>query len=159
MLLLINVLCLVLVIFMAKKVEKIPADNEHEELISTWCGGIVAICVIWILAFIVSISTGIDVSKLSVLDEKISLYEEENQRIEMQMNELTASYMDHEADVFKNMAAESSINIALITPELKSNELVMAQITTYKANNDAIKHLKEKKINGKIARWWLYFGN
>ena len=159
MLLLINVLCLVLVIFMVKKVEKIPADNEHEELISTWCGGIVAICVIWILAFIVSIPIGIDVSKLSVLDEKISLYEEENQRIEMQMDELTASYMDYEADVFKNMAAESSINIALITPELKSNELVMAQLTTYKANNDAIKHLKEQKINGKIFRWWLYFGN
>lgn len=159
MLLVINVLCLILVVLLVKKIDKIPADYEHEDLIGTWCGGLIAICVIWILAFVISILTGINVSKLSVLDEKISLYEEENQRIEMQMNELTASYMDHEADIFKNMASESSINIALIIPELKSNELVMAQLTTYKANNDAIKSLKEEKINGKIARWWLYFGN
>ena len=77
----------------------------------------------------------------------------------MQMDELTSSYMNYESDVFKNISSESSINIALITPELKSNELVMEQLKTYKTNNEAIKYLKGQKINGKISRWWLYFGH
>lgn len=157
MLLLINVLCLVLVIFLLKEIKKILYQDV--DLMDLLYGGLVAVFVIWITAFIITIIIGINVSKLSVLDEKISLYEEENQRIEMQMDELTASYMEYEADVFNNMASESSINIALITPELKSNELVMEQLKTYKTNNEAIKYLKGQKINGKISRWWLYFGH
>lgn len=160
MLLLVNVLCLILFAFLVRKSIKLtPTDTEYKKLRERYDDCLIAIGSIWAFVFIISIFLCIDISRLSVLDEKISLYEEENQRIEMQMDELTSSYMNYESDVFKNISSGSSINIALITPELKSNELVMEQLKTYKTNNEAIKYLKGQKINGKISRWWLYFGH
>lgn len=50
--------------------------------------------------------------------------------------------------------------MTLITlyPELKSDKLVQKQINIYVDNNKKIKILKEKQINGKVLKWWLYFG-
>jgi hypothetical protein len=43
-------------------------------------------------------------------------------------------------------------------PDLKADTLVQKQIETYVANNNTIKELRTDKINGKVYRWWLYFG-
>ena len=43
-------------------------------------------------------------------------------------------------------------------PELKADTLVQQQITVHTENNAKIKELKEKKIDLKLSKWWLYFG-
>lgn len=157
MLLLFNLICPCLLIFINRKLGK-TTEETPKCVEDHLCGWFFTICVVWLIAFIFAAALILSISKLLVIDDKISLYEEENLKIETQMNELTSAYMDYESDIFKNIAAESSINVALIIPELKSNELVMSQLTTYKENNEQIKKLKERKIEGKINKWWLYFG-
>ena len=95
------------------------------------------------------------------LDEKIKMYKEENQKIEAQIDVVVQNYMNYESSTFKDIKIDTSQNSMVLVslyPELKSDELMKAQIKTYQKNNDAIKKLKEKKIDVKANKWWLYFG-
>lgn len=90
---------------------------------------------------------------------KISMYQEENTKIETQIGDLVKNYMDYESDTYKEFKNESSITLVNLYPELKSDELVQKQMNVYLSNNDKIKELKEKEIDTKIGKWLLYFGN
>lgn len=90
---------------------------------------------------------------------KISMYQEENTKIETQIGDLVKNYMDYESDTYKEFKNESSITLVNLYPELKSDELVQKQMNIYLSNNDKIKELKEKEIDTKIGKWLLYFGN
>ena len=128
-------------------------DDNGSGILPSLAGGFgVVISLIGTIYFISS------VVNLSVVDNKISMYQEENQIIENQIAEAVKQYQEYENEVFTEIAPESYITLVSIYPELKADELVKKQIDVYLENNKKIKELKENKINGDISRWWLYFG-
>lgn len=116
--------------------------------------------VIAILAVIVMIPLGIMCSTETTIDERISLYEEENARIEQQVAETVNHYMTYEQETFDKIVPDDIDPTFIVTmfPELNSSELVKSQIEIYQYNNMEIKSLKEKKLIVKVYKWWLYFG-
>lgn len=93
-----------------------------------------------------------------VIDEKIDMYLEENEKIENQIDNLVKNYMSYESDTYEKFKSNDAVTLVSLYPELKSDELVNRQITTYQNNNDKLKELKEQKINARVYRWWLFFG-
>ena len=94
----------------------------------------------------------------SAIEDKIAMYQQENNKIESQIDELVTNYMKYENETFDKFKAESSMTVVSLYPELKSDTLVQSQIETYAKNNNKIKRLKEDKIMRSVSRWWLYFG-
>lgn len=95
----------------------------------------------------------------STIDSKISMYEEENAKIEESIRTFAQSYMDFESETFSDLKNEDAISLITLYPELKSDTLVQKQIEAYLDNNAKIKELKEEKINVSKNRWLLYFGS
>ena len=93
-----------------------------------------------------------------IVDEKIAMYQEENTKIEKQIDTLVSNYMNYESDTYEKFKSESSITLVSMYPELKSDKLVEEQISVYEENNKKIRDLKEDKINLKVKKWWLHFG-
>ena len=96
------------------------------------------------------------------LSQKISMYQEENERIENQINLVVNKYQEYEKDTyekFKDDYSEMDV-VALVSmyPELKSDALIQKQIDVYVKNNESIKELKGKKIDLSHYKWFLYFG-
>lgn len=112
-----------------------------------------------VVGVIVATSLAVQVSNLSVIDQKIAMYEQENTKIEQQIETAVTSYQQHEKDVFTEVKPDSYMQLVSIYPELKSDTLVKEQIKTYQSNNKKIKELKVTAINGNVKRWWLYFGH
>lgn len=112
-----------------------------------------------VICIVVAIPLAIQVSNLSVIDQKIAMYEQENTKIEQQIETAVTVYQQHEKDVFTEVKPNSYMQLVSIYPELKSDTLVKEQIKTYQSNNKKIKELKVTAINGNVKRWWLYFGH
>ena len=94
------------------------------------------------------------------IDQKIQMYQEENQKIEASVNAAVESYMKHEEKVFDKLDGSDSVTTLLIRfPELTSDNLVQKQIGIYQANNEKIKSLKNDKINLSTKRFLVYFGH
>ena len=110
------------------------------------------------ISLVAIIILGIDVKSLSVIDDRIVMYEEENARIEQQIADVVEQYQKYETDIFMEVAPESAVTMVSLYPELKSDSLVQAQIEVYTENNKTIKDLRDQKIKGNVYRWWLYFG-
>ena len=108
--------------------------------------------------FVIGIFLWISVSNGKTIDEKIAMYQEENTKIEKQIDTLVSNYMDYESDTYEKFKSESSITLVSMYPELKSDKLVEEQISVYEENNKKIREFKEDKINLKVKKWWLYFG-
>mgnify|MGYP004518358725 FL=1 len=95
----------------------------------------------------------------SVIDHKIEMYQEENTKIEQEVDNLVKEYIDHEHDTFAELKEEkNAITLVTLFPELKSDSLVKQQIEIHVKNNTKIKKLKEEKIDISLAKWKLYFG-
>lgn len=112
-----------------------------------------------LVCLIAVIGLTIGVVNLSVIDQKIEMYEQENIKIEQQVETAVKAYQEHEKDVFTSVKTDSYMQLVTLYPELKSDTLVQTQIETYQENNAKIKELKEQAINGNVKRWWLYFGH
>ena len=127
-------------------------------------GGLISIFGL-IASIVVIIWITVDVSQivgLKTVDQRITMYEEENRKIEQDVATIVKDYMNYEQNTYK-MATEEidSSSLLVLTelyPELKANELVKKQIEIYTENNNKIKELKEEKINNQTCKWWLYFG-
>ena len=89
----------------------------------------------------------------SIVDKKIAMYEEENIRIENQIDVIVKEYQKYEVEVYDTMTA------AMLFPELTSNTLVQKQIEIYGNNNQQIKALKTEKFKHELYGWWLFFKN
>ena len=111
-----------------------------------------AVCLFFLIGNITKIVDG------RIIDDQIALYTEENAKIETAIDELVTEYMEFESNTFIELKNDSSITLVSLYPELKSDELVKAQIETYQANNSEIKRLKEKKLKITTYKWWVYFG-
>lgn len=110
------------------------------------------------LALAATISLAVSVSFSGTVDEKISMYTEQNAKIESQIEAAVEKYMTHESETFSSVSPESAITLVALYPELKSDTLISSQIDIYIKNNAKIVELQETKINASVARWWLYFG-
>lgn len=116
-------------------------------------GGLTAIA-----SFIAAIVLIFTCSTLSVIDERITMYEEENAIIEQQIADAVEQYQQYETEIFTETKSDSAITLVALYPELKADTLVQKQIEVYFANNEKIKELKEEQIMASVYRWWLYFG-
>lgn len=132
------------------------AESVHFDVIG-FLLALVSIIVIIILAFMEVYCVGSLFDSIKA-EEKIAMYQEENSKIESQINELVEKYMDYESETLSEFKSESSITLVSLYPELKSDTLVQTQITTYTENNNIIKELKEMLIDRSVYRWMLYFG-
>lgn len=92
------------------------------------------------------------------VDQKIKMYETQNQQLERKIDVTVKSYMNHEKDTYKEFKAGDGMALITTYPELRSNELVKEQMNTYQSNNRKIAKLKEKEIDCNITKWWVYFG-
>lgn len=92
------------------------------------------------------------------LDDKITMYEQENTAIEQSVDVLVKDYYKHESDIYSSLKPENAVLFASAYPELQSNELATKQLEIYVDNNNKIKELKEDQINLSKNRFWLYFG-
>lgn len=108
--------------------------------------------------FVIAIVLGVLVSNGRTIDEKISMYQEENNKIEKQLDTLVSNYMNYESNTYEKFKSESSVTLVSMYPELKSDKLVEEQISVYEENNKKIRELKEDKIDLKVKKWLLYFG-
>lgn len=91
------------------------------------------------------------------VDKKIEIYKEENKKIESDVSIAVSSYQDYENSTFKEIIDNPTV-LAVVCPELKSNELVSKQIDLYIKNNQKIKDLKLTKASKDIYEFLLYFG-
>ena len=115
-----------------------------------------AICAVGLLVTICIFAP--KVAKENIFDEKIAMYEEENQKIEQEIDRIVQEYLKHEKDTYTDLKAEESpITLITLFPEIKADELVQRQIRIYVANREEIKKLKEEKIDLEIWKWVLYF--
>ncbi|OAQ57066.1 hypothetical protein [Enterococcus thailandicus] len=128
------------------------ADRESTE-------GMFAVgTVVVMLGLLMIASNSVDVVKGRTYDKKIEMYQEENKKIENQIDLIVRKYMTHEDETLKKAKYESSMTLVSLYPELKSDSLVKEQIKIYNKNNSKIKELKESQIDVTTAKWWLYFG-
>ena len=149
MIILLTIICVICFV-----IEVVNEDNDNAALVFAALG--ILVCGILDLLAIVAC---VDSYKNGwTAKDKIKMYEEENVKIEEQIDTLVKQYMKYEGDTLKEFKSDSSITLVTMYPELKSDALVTAQINTYIANNNKIKELKEAAINLKIGKWLLYFG-
>lgn len=100
----------------------------------------------------------VTVANLSVIDDRIAMYQEENSKIERQIADIVEQYQKYETDIFMDVAPDTAVTLVALYPELKSDTLVQSQIEVYTENNKMIKSLRDQQIKGDVSRWWLYFG-
>lgn len=152
MILLIFGICILMIVGGFILDEKTGADSDI-------CFGISGIgMVVGFFALVGLIIVGVNVKSLSVIDDRIAMYEEENARIEQQIADVVEQYQKYETDIFREVAPESAVTMVSLYPELKSDCLVRAQIEVYTENNKTIRDLRDKQIKDNVYRWWLYFG-
>jgi hypothetical protein len=121
--------------------------------------GVKIISGIMLVAFIIVECIILDnLSGSFVANEKIAMYEQENNNIQIEVATIVESYKLFEADTFQDLKTTSPTTLVNLYPQLQSNQLVEKQIDTYINNNFKIKELKENKINASVCKWWLYFG-
>lgn len=99
-----------------------------------------------------------DIYSYQGVAQKIKMYETQNQQLERKIDVTVKNYMDHEKDAYKEFKAGDGIALITTYPELRSNELVKEQMSTYQSNNRKIAKLKEKEIDCNVTKWWIYFG-
>lgn len=110
------------------------------------------------ISLIAFVCVSVSLSETTVIDDMIAMYAEENKNIENQIDAVVSKYMEFEGGTLTGLKSDSAITLVSLYPELKSDELVKTQIATYQANNEKLKELKEKKINTRVYKWWMYFG-
>lgn len=99
-----------------------------------------------------------DCAESRIIDEKIAVYQEENDSIEKDIESVIEQYMQHEKEVFKAAKVDSAITLVQLFPNLKSDALVKQQLEVYQNNNEQIKKLKTRKLECEKSKWLLYFG-
>lgn len=109
-----------------------------------------------IILLIAIIVVGANYSQSMVIDDKIALYQEENQKIETSIDVTVQQYKNYEQETFEKCKTDPTM-VLVMYPELKSNELITKQIDVYINNNEKIKKLKGDKLAYKVYDWWLFF--
>lgn len=156
MLIVFGVITIVLCIFCIFKKNRVPKyGDDIGWLLGAFFSGMTVLAVL----VAVAILTSQVATQGSIIDAKLAMCQEENQKIEAAIDTVIREYLDHEEKVYKKSESEDSIvTITIAYPELASSELVKDQIQLYRANKEEIMRLKNQKINLSEKRFWLYFG-
>ena len=134
----------------------ICAKKAEEEMEYWWILCTVVLIVLSIVVGIVFI--GLVCEYPYNIDQKLEMYAEENENIETKVKQTVQAYMNYEQETYKSLVENADLQTLLIKyPELNSNELVRAEIETYKENNNKIKELKDKAIDKKVMGFWYFF--
>ena len=152
MVLLIFGLSILLLILLFEKSMKSGVDDPYIE-------GVIVAFIVVLTSIIAAIGLTINVQRAGLIDEKLELAQTQNAEIETKVKVAVEDYIGHESETYKSLKPEEVMAAATVYPELQSNQLVQNELNLYEENNKKIAELKEQKINAKIARWWLYFGN
>lgn len=127
-------------------------DSEGSAVVCVITGiGAIILLVIVIIA-IFGAAEGVTISR------EIEMYEEENERIEQQLEKTISNYMQYEATTFKELKDTDVVSLVSLYPELQSDKLVQSQIDLYINNNQKLKDLKKKQIDVSKCKFYLYFG-
>lgn len=116
--------------------------------------GIIGIIIIFITAMIYSV----DVSKGLCLQDKLDMYEAENEQINNDIATTISNYMTYEQKTYVEFKPESATTLISLYPDLKSDTLIQSQIEIYLKNREKIIKIKEDIIELSVKKWWLYFG-
>ena len=120
--------------------------------------GIIVGGLITFVSLIVLIVGAVLISKNKIIDKKITIFTEENQRIETMVTTSVEKYLEHEFNVFDSLQGEDIQTLLVVYPEINSNELVKRQVEIFVENNNKIKELKTEKLNIQVWKFWVYFG-
>lgn len=153
MLTLLLILFIVLAVVVYKKYEDAPANVDQAYLGMFACAVIMAI-----LLFVGEFGVGVWFFSSMGAEEKAILVEESNSILEEQIQGVVQDYLKHEEKVYEEISPKEAVTMAMVYPELASNEIVKEQINTYKENQKAVLDYRKKAVNIGIARWWLFFG-
>lgn len=152
LLLIISITMLIISIIFNKK------GNEARKDTAGWFTSLILFGFTTIICLFVTLGFTASVVSSKYIAEKITMYTEQNNKIEEQINIVVKQYQEYESDTYAITSSESSITLVSLYPDLKSDELVKKQIKVYTDNNKQITELKEEQINAKACKWWLYFG-
>jgi len=152
LLFIISITMLIISIIFMEKNSKARKDT------TVWATSLIISSFATIICLIVTLGFTASVVKSKYIVEKITMYEQQNKQIEEQIDTVVKQYQEYESDTYIKISSESSITLVSLYPDLKSYELVKKQIKVYQDNNKKITELKEKQINAKASKWWLYFG-
>ena len=145
-----------IVIFSKKEVkfERETSDTGNGVFIT----GILATGIIILICTILGLCSIQNIVESNYIPQEINMYQQENNKIESNINVVVSNYLQHENKVFdKSKVKESSVMLVQTYPELKSNTIVEEQIKVYYSNNNKIKKLKDEYIKSNVSRWFLYF--
>ena len=95
-----------------------------------------------------------------IIDDKIAIIEEENGKIELQVEEAVKQYQNYESGIFTDASQDVDSDVLVLVeryPEIKSNVMVLKQIELYQQNNREIRELRLKKLDKYIYELWLFF--
>lgn len=129
---------------------------DYDTVFSPFASLIFVLSFMCIVLFFAEMTYISDLIDIPVIENKIIMYTEENEKIEKEISAIVENYMDHEKYVFdKNISIPALISLY---PELKSDSLVQNQIKIYQNNNNQIKSLKTKLIELQKSKFMVYFG-
>ena len=128
-------------------------DDNPYSYIGMFFGGLGTVACV-----IVMIVGGVIISENKTIDAKITMYNEENTRIETMVTTTVEKYLEHEFNIFDSLQGEDIQTLLVVYPEINSNELVKKQVEIFVENNNKIKELKEQKLNIEVWKFWVYFG-
>ena len=142
-----------------------PSSSRPYKEFSPGEGRMILGCIfLFILSFVIIGSSLKLFEARVVIPKKISVYLEQNQKIETQIGVTIEAYVNHKNQVYK-LQSDSDIQYSDILytlaayPDLKSNEFLIKHIESYISNNAAISDLREEQICGSYHAFWLYFGS
>ena len=158
MIVLLSVILLAAFILGIVAVRHVPDNVDKVEKVFAYIGFIINAFLL-IGTLVLAFALSYEISTSYTIDEKISMYEEENAKIERSIGTTAKNYMKFESDTYTDLKDKDFMCLVSIYPELKSDKSVQQQIKRYNDNNEKIKQLKEDKINVSKDRWLLYFGH
>lgn len=133
-------------------------EKKKGELKGSFFLIIMAICCI--IGFITIIFCIFDISKESDVNNQLEKYQNENAKIQSEMDKVVETYMEYKKDELGDLKIEgNNIYFVNMFPELKSDELIQKQIQIYMDNSQSIKDLEVRKNEISESKWLLYFGN
>ena len=93
----------------------------------------------------------------STVNEKITVLEQRNEEVLVQVEPVVNKYLEYESSTLKEFKVDASKIIALsMYPELKGNEMLQEQLTIIKENQKGITKLKLEKAGLKAYKLWLF---
>lgn len=133
--------------------------NYLEGCITCFIVGGFALCI----SVIVSCIGIVALQNIKYTDAKITICEEENKRIESQVEVTVNHYLEYEQGILDKVdisdySGDKLLLISQLYPELKADGLLQQQMDLYVKNNDEIRKLKLEKIDNQKWKFWLYFG-